>query len=100
MLEPRAVSWLPTRRFWRGPWPWAIAAALLAAFALVRSRPQTEHLADPRPIGTADDIAALSQRKDLNVVFVLIDTLRASRLSTYGYGRPTSPFLAPVSPPG
>jgi arylsulfatase A-like enzyme len=66
----------------------------------VRSRPQTEHLADPRPIGTADDIAALSQRKDLNVVFVLIDTLRAGRLSTYGYGRPTSPFLDLIASQG
>ena len=28
-----------------------------------------------------------------NVLFVLIDTLRASRLHTYGYERPTSPFI-------
>ncbi|MGH7818354.1 MAG: sulfatase, partial [Candidatus Binatia bacterium] len=32
-------------------------------------------------------------RSDVNVLFVLIDTLRASRLRTYGYSRPTSPFL-------
>jgi arylsulfatase A-like enzyme len=70
-----------------------VGAALLAAFALLRWKQQPERLVDPRPIGTADDIAALSQRKDVNVLFVLIDTLRASRLRTYGYGRPTSPFL-------
>ncbi len=28
-----------------------------------------------------------------NVVIVLIDTLRADRLSAYGYARPTSPTL-------
>jgi arylsulfatase A-like enzyme len=72
-----------------------IAAALLAAFVLLRweEKSERERLVDPRPIGTADDIAALSKRVDLNVLFVLIDTLRASRLRTYGYVRPTSPFL-------
>jgi arylsulfatase A-like enzyme len=28
-----------------------------------------------------------------NVIFILVDTLRADRLSAYGYGRPTSPNL-------
>ncbi len=28
-----------------------------------------------------------------NVIFILIDTLRADRLSSYGYGRPTTPNL-------
>lgn len=32
-------------------------------------------------------------RKDWNVVFILVDTLRADHLSTYGYDRPTSPEL-------
>jgi choline-sulfatase len=86
-------NWLPTRRFWRGPWPWVLGAALLAAFALLRGKEPSERLVDPRPIGTADDIASLAKRKDLDVLFVLIDTLRASRLRTYGYVRPTSPFL-------
>jgi arylsulfatase len=31
------------------------------------------------------------QRGRWNVVFVVVDTLRADRLSAYGYGRPTSP---------
>jgi arylsulfatase A-like enzyme len=96
------VKWklLPTRWFWRGPWPWVIGAALLAAFVLVRWKEESERPVDPRPIGTADDIAALSKRKDLNVLFVLIDTLRASRLRTYGYSRPTSPFFDVVASQG
>jgi arylsulfatase A-like enzyme len=70
-----------------------ISAALLAAFALLRSKGESERWVDPRPIGTADDVVALSKRKDVNVLFVLIDTLRASRLRTYGYARRTSPFF-------
>jgi arylsulfatase len=48
---------------------------------------------DGRPVGSADDIARLRERTDLNVLFVLIDTLRADRLSSYGYHRETSPEL-------
>ncbi|TMA30627.1 MAG: hypothetical protein E6J87_17670 [Deltaproteobacteria bacterium] len=102
VLESRAVNWVPTRRFWRGPWPWVIGAAMLAlaVVAPLARKQNSEPLVDPRPIGTADDIAALSQRKDLNVLFVLIDTLRASRLRTYGYGRPTSPFFDLIASQG
>jgi len=70
-----------------------IAAAALAVFAALRWKEESERIVDPRPPGTAEDIAKLSQRKDVNVLFVLIDTLRAERLRTYGYRRPTSPFL-------
>ncbi|MDH3745300.1 MAG: sulfatase, partial [Acidobacteriota bacterium] len=35
----------------------------------------------------------LAQREDLNVVLVSLDTLRADRLGSYGYQKPTSPFL-------
>lgn len=43
--------------------------------------------------GNAADIEALSTRDDLNVLFILVDTLRADRLSAYGYERDTSPTL-------
>jgi arylsulfatase A-like enzyme len=46
---------------------------------------------DPRPVGSADDIVALAERSDTNVLFILIDTLRADRLGSYGYERATSP---------
>ncbi len=46
---------------------------------------------DPRPTGTIDQIASLRERKDLNVLFILTDTLRAERLHAYGYARETSP---------
>jgi arylsulfatase A-like enzyme len=48
---------------------------------------------DTRPLGSVDDIAALRERADLNVLFILVDTLRADHLSSYGYTRDTSPRL-------
>ncbi|MBW2693934.1 MAG: sulfatase [Deltaproteobacteria bacterium] len=46
-----------------------------------------------RPTGTVRDLALLRNRGDLNVVFILVDTLRADRMSLYGYGRPTTPVI-------
>jgi arylsulfatase A-like enzyme len=87
------MRWFPTRRFWTGPWPWLIAAALVAAVFVGRTVTSPKPLLDPRPIGGADEIRALSQRKDVNVLFILIDTLRADRLRTYGHTRATSPVF-------
>jgi len=52
------------------------------------------------PAGTWQDIRGLAQRNDLNLVLVMIDTLRADRLSTYGYERPTSPILDKLAETG
>ena len=48
---------------------------------------------DNRPVGELQDVLTLAERDDLNVLFILIDTLRADRLSSYGYERPTSPVI-------
>ena len=72
-------------------WPWFTAAAALVAAYLVTSielRP-----ADPRPVGTLAEIEELAERDDLNVLFILIDTLRADRLGAWGYERDTSPMI-------
>ncbi|MAG34365.1 MAG: hypothetical protein CL908_26110 [Deltaproteobacteria bacterium] len=45
------------------------------------------------PVGTPADIERLRERGDVNVLFVLVDTLRADRLGAYGYERDTSPNL-------
>ncbi len=69
--------------------------AALAAFALITAG--LARLAidasdgDPRPRGTLEDVLALRERSDLNVLFILVDTLRADRLGAYGYERDTSP---------
>jgi arylsulfatase len=75
-------------------WPWWTAAALIVlAFlsTLVEIHPPGDE--DRRPRGGADEIARLRERGDVNVLFILIDTLRADRLASYGYGRDTSPAL-------
>jgi arylsulfatase A-like enzyme len=82
-------------------WPWLLAAALivlafLSTFVEIRIPPGIER----GPVGSADDIARLRERDDLNVLFVLIDTLRADRLGSYGYARETSPQLDRVAARG
>lgn len=75
-------------------WPW-VAATIVAVLAFL-STILDVHLGpdvDPRPVGTADDIAALPQRTDVNLLFILVDTLRADRLGLYGYERDTTPNL-------
>jgi arylsulfatase A-like enzyme len=75
-------------------WPWLLAAALLLIlFASSFVDIQVGEPGDPRPMGSADDIEALAERDDLNVLFILVDTLRAERLGMYGYERDTSPNL-------
>jgi arylsulfatase A-like enzyme len=83
----------PSRRFWSGPIPWLIAAVLLACAAIWRVSQAPARIEDPRAIGGAEAVLALKERSDLNVLFVLIDTLRADHLHTYGYRRPTSPIF-------
>jgi arylsulfatase A-like enzyme len=46
-----------------------------------------------RPLGTVEDVEGLAKRTDVNLLFILIDTLRADRLGGYGYRRETSPLL-------
>jgi arylsulfatase len=65
------------------------AAVLVALFLLT----QFELGSRSQPSGDVEDLLALAKRDDLNVVFILIDTLRADRLGSYGYERDTSPNL-------
>jgi len=75
-------------------WPWLVAAGILAAALLstfVEIRLPGDW--DRRPRGAIEDIARLRDRGDLNVLFIVIDTLRAERLGSYGYELDTSPVL-------
>jgi arylsulfatase A-like enzyme len=75
-------------------WPWlAAAGVIVAAFLSTLVEVRVPGDPDSRPLGSADDIARLEERADLNVLFILIDTLRAERLGSYGYARDTSPAL-------
>lgn len=80
------------RKIFDSPWFYYTLAALFLVGAVVSQieRPQEP---EGKPVGTFEDIASLRDRDDLNVVFILIDTLRADRLGAYGYERNTSPNL-------
>ena len=71
-------------------WPWFTAAGLVLLVYFLALAIRFEG-SDPRPIGSADDIAELSERRDVNLLFILVDTLRGDRLGSYGYERNTSP---------
>jgi arylsulfatase A-like enzyme len=66
-----------------------LAGVLLVAALLS----QFERVGADAPGGRVEDLRGLAARQDLNVVFILIDTLRADRVHSYGYARETSPTL-------
>lgn len=78
------MNWLTSR------WALVVGIGLMVAVYVAT---QLRVSYDTRPSGSVDDIAALAERDDLNVLFVVIDTLRADRLGAYGYERDTSPGL-------
>jgi len=74
-------------------WPWGLAALLAVLVFLASLVEIQKSRSDSRPVGGAEEIAALSEGEAPNILFVLVDTLRASRMSAYGYENPTTPFL-------
>jgi arylsulfatase A-like enzyme len=85
------------RRLLDSPRTYFVGAGLLLLVALAT---QLEVRLPARPEGKVDEIRALAGRKDLNVVFVLVDTLRADRVGTYGYARPTTPNIDALAEQG
>jgi len=73
----------------------AAATAIATALLIVGCDAATTNGADPQlwPLGGTEEIDALAQRDDVNVLFVVVDTLRADRMSAYGYERETTPTL-------
>ncbi len=75
-------------------WPWLVVAGIIALVFLSTFVEIRSPLGwDQRPRGSVEDIAALRDRDDVNVLFLVVDTLRAERLGSYGYSRATSPQL-------
>ena len=67
-----------------------IAVVLVGLFVVSQLRPADF---DGRPYGEIEDLSTLAERDDLNVLFILIDTMRADRMGLYGYERDVSPHL-------
>jgi arylsulfatase A-like enzyme len=63
------------------------------ALLLIAVATQFELRIPSRSAGSVDDLATLKDREDLNVVFIVVDTLRADRMSMYGAERATTPIL-------
>jgi len=80
-MRPR---WLDSPRF-------LFALAGLLALAALAS--QFRLNVPSRGVEPPSALLDLRERDDLNVVFLLVDTLRADRLGAYGYERPTSSVL-------
>lgn len=79
-------------RFWRRTLPWLAATAVLALIAIQGGRWWREQRALaqlPSPPPGAP-----------NVLVIVVDTLRADHLSSYGYLRPTSPNIDRIAQEG
>jgi len=79
-------------RFWRTTLPWATAAFLLTWAAIQGTAWIKEKVA----------LAKLpaAQPGAPNVVVIVMDTVRADHLSTYGYERPTTPHIDHIAEQG
>lgn len=75
---------------------YALAALLLLVFVATQFRVDLP----ARSRGPIEDIEKLAEREDLNVLFILVDTLRADHLPVYGYERDTAPTLSRLAETG
>lgn len=78
-------------------WTYIVGIGVLLVAAVAS---QFELRLPARPEGTPEDIASLSERDDVNVVFIMIDTLRNGRMGSYGYERDTSPVMDALAETG
>lgn len=74
-------------------WFWLLLATLAISVWLARTIEIRQEARETRPLGDVADIEALRDRQDLNLLFILIDTLRSDHLGSYGYHRNTSPRI-------
>ena len=81
-------------------WPWLLAAMLIILAFLSTLFEIRTGVLEPRPLGSVQDIVALRERGDTNLLFIVIDTLRADHLGSYGYARDTSPALDDLAAEG
>ncbi len=68
-------------------------AMLLNLLVLNDSKRATEIFAAQAKNESYDDVSGLNNRKDVNVILISIDSLRADHLSCYGYHQKTSPNI-------
>lgn len=99
------ILWQDTLAAEPGQWHWHeqspidLTAWRGRSFDLVlRTRPERGH---PHPLwGNPTLTVPPEEGAPRNVILIAIDTLRADRLSSYGYGRPTSPHIDALAKDG
>ena len=85
----------------RPVWPLALIAVAAIAFYLYSSiEVRVPEPVPERSVGGLAEIQALADRDDTNILFILIDTLRAERMGAYGYERATTPFMSKLAETG
>lgn len=72
-------------RFWKRTLPWAVAAVVLMLAGIQGGR----WIKERRAVANLPPAAPGAP----NVLVIVVDTLRADHLSSYGYARPTSPNI-------
>jgi arylsulfatase A-like enzyme len=78
-------------------WPYFALAGVLLVAAIASQFRLDFPSRQPAPV---EALLTLRDRGDLNVAFLLVDTLRADRVGTYGYARPTTPNLDALADSG
>jgi len=78
------------RRLFDSPRTYYVLAGALLVVAVLT---QFEIRFPARPQGREAELAALRERDDVNLLFILVDTLRADHLHAYGHARETSPWM-------
>ncbi len=78
------------RKLFDSPWLYFALAALLVLGGVLSQFRKTSVDA---PTGSIEEVLPREGQPRFNVIFILIDTLRADRLSGYGYARQTSPNI-------
>jgi arylsulfatase A-like enzyme len=79
------------RRILDSSWTYFGLAGVLVVAAVLS---QFEIRTPDRPAGRPEQITSLREQSDVNVIWILVDTLRADRVTSYGYERETSPFMS------
>jgi arylsulfatase A-like enzyme len=89
--------WLYAR--WDGVQRWAPKVAAVLAVAAIAAFLGIEGSTRSSERTAVMDLPPAAQNAP-NVIVVVVDTLRADHLSSYGYSRPTSPFLTQMAQQG
>jgi len=84
----------------RPVWPLALIALAAIGLYLYSSIEVVSDSPGDRGVGGVAEIEALAEKSDTNVLFILVDTLRAARMGVYGYERDTTPFLSELASTG